>query len=105
MDFVANFDGNEREPLVLPARLPTLLLNGATGIAVGMATSIPPHNLGEVVDALVALIDNPNITDEALYKIIPAPDFPTGGLIIGLGDVHKMYKTGHGRIVMRAKVT
>lgn len=103
VDFVANFDGNEKEPVVLPARLPTLLLNGASGIAVGMATSIPPHNLGEVVDALVALIDNPNITDEELYKIIPAPDFPTGALIVGLTDVHRMYRTGHGRIVMRAK--
>lgn len=102
VDFVANFDGNEEEPLVLPARLPMLLLNGASGIAVGMATSIPPHNLGELADAIVAIIDNPSLTDEELFKIIPAPDFPTGGKIMGSSAAKTLYQTGHGSIVMRA---
>ena len=77
VDFVSNFDGNEMEPLVLPARVPMLLLNGASGIAVGMATNIPPHNLGELCDGVVALIDNPSLSEEELIKFIPAPDFPT----------------------------
>ena len=103
VDFVANFDGNEMEPLVLPARVPMLLLNGASGIAVGMATNIPPHNLGELCDGVVALVDNPAMTDKELIKIIPAPDFPTGGLIMGHAGSESMYKTGNGRIIMRAK--
>ena len=103
VDFVANFDGNEMEPLVLPARVPMLLLNGASGIAVGMATNIPPHNLGELCDGVVALVDNPAMTDNELIKIIPAPDFPTGGLIMGRAGAESMYKTGNGRIIMRAK--
>ena len=82
------------EPLVLPARVPMLLLNGASGIAVGMATNIPPHNLGELCDAVVALVQNPEISDEALFKIIPAPDFPTGGQIMGLAGAEELYKTG-----------
>ena len=94
VDFQANFDGNEMEPLVLPARVPMLLLNGASGIAVGMATNIPPHNLGELCDAVVALVQNPEISDEALFKIIPAPDFPTGGQIMGLAGAEELYKTG-----------
>ena len=94
VDFQANFDGNEMEPLVLPARVQMLLLNGASGIAVGMATNIPPHNLGELCDAVVALVQNPEISDEALFKIIPAPDFPTGGQIMGLAGAEELYKTG-----------
>lgn len=101
--FVSNFDGNEEEPLVLPARLPMLLLNGASGIAVGMATNIPPHNLGELADAVIALIDDPKLSDDKLYSIIPAPDFPTGGSILGYSGARKMYETGHGSIVLRAK--
>eukprot|EP01038_Epipyxis_sp_PR26KG_P009141 gene9141-12327_t len=103
VDFQPNFDGNEEEPLVLPARLPMLLLNGASGIAVGMATNIPPHNLGELCNAIIALVDNPNLSDEQLFKIIPAPDFPTGGKIIGTSGIHKMYQTGHGSLILRAK--
>src|SRR5438094_10503175 len=83
VDFQPNYDGNEHEPVVLPARFPNLLVNGAGGIAVGMATNIPPHNLGEVVDAAIALIDNPALTIEQLTEIIPGPDFPTGGIILG----------------------
>ncbi len=103
VDFIPNFDGNEVEPLVLPARLPMLLLNGATGIAVGMATNIPPHNLGEVVDATLALIEDPELAEDQLLRLLPAPDFPTGGEIMGLEGPQKMYKTGTGSIVMRAK--
>lgn len=102
VDFVPNFDGNEEEPLVLPARLPMLLLNGASGIAVGMATSIPPHNLGELADAIVAIIDKPQLSEEELLKIIPAPDFPTGGKILGGSGSKSLYQTGHGSIIMRA---
>ncbi len=102
VDFVPNFDGNEDEPLVLPARLPMLLLNGGSGIAVGMATNIPPHNLGELVSATVALIRNPHIPDADLMKIIPAPDFPTGGRIMGLNGARKLYDTGNGGVVGRA---
>lgn len=102
VDFTPNFDGNEEEPIVLPAKLPMLLLTGASGIAVGMATNIPPHNLGEVCDAVVALIDNPELSFEELTKIIPAPDFPTGGKILGTEGSKVLYSTGNGRVQMRA---
>ncbi|MBV1702473.1 MAG: DNA gyrase subunit A [Hyphomicrobiales bacterium] len=105
VDFQDNYDGKEREPVVLPARFPNLLVNGAGGIAVGMATNIPPHNLGEVIDAIVALIDNPDIDFEELLKIVPGPDFPTGGAILGRGGIRAAYSTGRGSILMRAKVT
>ena len=104
VDFQANYDGNEREPVVLPARFPNLLANGAGGIAVGMATNIPPHNLGEVIDACVALIDNPALGIEDLIGIIPGPDFPTGGVILGRQGIRAAYHTGRGSIVMRGKV-
>ena len=103
VDFQDNYDASEREPRVLPARYPNLLVNGAGGIAVGMATNIPPHNLGEVIDGCVALIDNPEITVEDLIEIIPGPDFPTGGLIMGRTGARNAYHTGRGSIVMRAK--
>lgn len=103
VDFVPNFDGNEIEPLVLPAKLPLLLLNGASGIAVGMATNIPPHNLGELCDAINALIVDPDLSDEKLFELIPAPDFPTGGQIMGAGTIKKLYETGHGSCILRAK--
>jgi DNA gyrase subunit A len=103
VDFQDNYDASEREPRVLPARYPNLLVNGAGGIAVGMATNIPPHNLGEVIDGCVALIDNPDITVEDLIEIIPGPDFPTGGLIMGRTGARNAYHTGRGSIVMRAK--
>jgi DNA gyrase subunit A len=104
VDFQENYDGSEKEPVVLPARFPNLLVNGAGGIAVGMATNIPPHNLGEVIDAAVALIDNPAITIDELIKIVPGPDFPTGGIILGRDGIHSAYKEGRGSIVMRGKV-
>ncbi|MET3590086.1 DNA gyrase subunit A [Bartonella silvatica] len=104
VDFQDNYDGREREPVVLPARFPNLLVNGSGGIAVGMATNIPPHNLGEVVDACIALIDNPNITLDEVIEIIPGPDFPTGGIILGHSGVRSAYETGRGSIIMRAKV-
>ena len=94
--FQANYDGSEHEPLVLPARFPNLLVNGAGGIAVGMATNIPPHNLGEVVDATIAMIDNPEITDEELIEIVPGPDFPTGGLILGRAGSKAALLLGRG---------
>jgi len=103
VDFAPNFDGNEVEPLVLPARVPMLLLNGATGIAVGMATNVPPHNLGEVLDGTLALIEDPSLSDDKLLRLIPAPDFPTGGDIMGLEGPRKLYTNGSGSIVMRAK--
>ncbi len=103
VDFAPNYDGSEKEPTVLPARLPNLLVNGATGIAVGMATNIPPHNLNEVVDACLHLLKNPGATVEELMEIVPAPDFPTAGIIYGLSGVREGYRTGRGRIVMRAK--
>ena len=103
VDFQDNYDGNEREPVVLPSRFPNILVNGATGIAVGMATSIPPHNLGEVIDALLALIKNPDISIEGLMNFIKGPDFPTGGCIMGLSQVRKAYMTGNGAITIRAK--
>ncbi|KAG5188528.1 DNA topoisomerase IV, ATP/GTP binding site [Tribonema minus] len=102
VDFVPNFDGNEQEPVVLPARLPILLLNGATGIAVGMATNIPPHNLGELTDACVALIKDPELPEADLFKIVPAPDFPSGGTIMGLAGARKMYTTSNGSVTLRA---
>jgi len=101
VDFVDNFDGSEQEPAVLPAQLPMLLLNGSTGIAVGMATNIPPHNLNEVVDGAIALIDNPNLPDDDLLKLIPAPDFPTGGIIMNEEGVREAYLTGKGSITIR----
>ena len=104
VDFQANYDGNEREPVVLPARFPNLLVNGAGGIAVGMATNIPPHNLGEIVDATVALIDNPEMGIEELIGIVPGPDFPTGGIILGRVGIRGAYHLGRGSIVMRGKV-
>jgi DNA gyrase subunit A len=103
VDFIPNFDGTESEPVVLPSRLPMLLLNGASGIAVGMATNIPPHNLNELCDAMVAMIKTPEITPEELLKFVPAPDFPTGGLIMGTDGAKSMYMTGHGSVTMRAK--
>lgn len=103
IDYQANYDGNEKEPIVLPARIPNLLLNGASGIAVGMATNIPPHQLGETIDAVIALSENPAITTEELMEIIPGPDFPTGGLILGRSGIRRAYETGRGSITVRAK--
>ncbi|GLK69385.1 DNA gyrase subunit A [Hansschlegelia plantiphila] len=105
VDFQDNYDGSEREPTVLPAKFPNLLVNGAGGIAVGMATNIPPHNLGEVVDACVALIENPELDLEALLEIVPGPDFPTAGRILGRSGIRSAYATGRGSIVMRGTVT
>ncbi len=101
VDFIDNFDSSQQEPVVLPAQLPVLLLNGCSGIAVGMATNVPPHNLGEVVDGLIALIDNPELADEKLWKLIPGPDFPTGGEIIEQAGIREAYTTGRGSIVVR----
>ncbi len=103
VDFQDNYDGKDREPTVLPARFPNMLVNGAGGIAVGMATNIPPHNLGEVIDGTLAMIDNPDISTEALMEIIPAPDFPTGGVILGRSGARKAYLEGRGSVVIRAK--
>ena len=103
VDFVPNYDGKELEPSVLPSRIPNLLLNGSSGIAVGMATNMPPHNLTEVVDACVALLKKPELTIDELIKIIPAPDFPTAGIIYGNEGVHEGYRTGRGRVVMRGR--
>ena len=103
VDFQDNYDGKDREPTVLPARFPNMLVNGAGGIAVGMATNIPPHNLGEVIDGTLALIDNPDLSVEALIEIIPAPDFPTGGIILGRSGARKAYLEGRGSVIMRAK--
>ena len=104
VDFQDNYDGNEKEPVVLPARFPNLLVNGAGGIAVGMATNIPPHNLGEVVDGCIALINDPATSIEDLINIIPGPDFPTGGIILGRAGIRAAYHLGRGSIVMRGKV-
>jgi DNA gyrase subunit A len=104
VDFTPNYDNSDREPSVLPAKFPNLLVNGAGGIAVGMATNIPPHNLGEVVDACVALIDNPSLSIDELINIIPGPDFPTGGIILGRQGIRSAYHLGRGSIVMRGKV-
>lgn len=103
VDFVDNYDANEREPLVLPARFPNLLVNGATGIAVGMATNIPPHNLGETIDAVKLVMDNPEVTTKALMEVLPGPDFPTGALVMGKSGIHKAYETGKGSIVLRSR--
>src|SRR5690606_31127828 len=103
VDFVPNFDDSLQQPAVLPARFPNLLVNGASGIAVGMATNIPPHNLGEVIDGLVAMIDNPDVTIEELMKKIKGPDFPTGGQIMGRSGIEEAYRTGRGRLRVRAK--
>ena len=103
VDFVPNYDGKEMEPTALPTRVPNLLINGSSGIAVGMATNIPPHNLVEVVDAGLALLANPDISIDELIEIIPAPDFPTAGIIYGLAGVHQGYRTGRGRVIMRAR--
>ncbi len=103
VDFRANYDESEHEPVVLPARIPNLLVNGAGGIAVGMATNIPPHNLGEIVDACLAMIDNPEITTEEIMGIVPGPDFPTGGQILGRNGIYSAYTTGNGSVMMRAK--
>ena len=103
VDFGPNYDGSEKEPLVLPSRLPNLLVNGSGGIAVGMATNIPPHNLNEVVDACLHLLRNPEATIDELMEIVPAPDFPTAGIIYGINGVKEGYRTGRGKVVMRAK--
>ena len=103
VDFGPNYDGSEKEPLVLPSRIPNLLVNGSGGIAVGMATNIPPHNLNEVVDACLHMLRNPEASIEELMEIIPAPDFPTAGIIYGISGVKEGYRTGRGRVVMRAK--
>jgi DNA gyrase subunit A len=105
VDFADNFDGSQQEPTVLPARVPQLLLNGSSGIAVGMATNIPPHNLGEVVDGLIALIANPDLTDLELMQYIPGPDFPTGAQILGVSPIREAYQTGRGSIIMRGVAT
>ncbi|MGY4798186.1 DNA gyrase subunit A [Lysinibacillus sp. FSL K6-0057] len=104
IDYTDNYDGSEKEPVVLPSRYPNLLVNGAAGIAVGMATNIPPHQLGETIDAVIALSENPAITTEELMEIIPGPDFPTGGLILGRSGIRRAYETGRGSIIIRAKV-
>ncbi len=103
VDFQDNYDGRDREPVVLPARFPNMLVNGAGGIAVGMATNIPPHNLGEVVDATLALIEDPDLTSERLMAYVPAPDFPTGGVILGRSGARKAYLEGRGSVIIRAK--
>lgn len=104
IDFGPNYDGSEQEPLILPAKIPNLLINGAAGIAVGMATNIPPHNLSEVVSACLALLDSPELTIDDIIDIIPAPDFPTAGIIYGTAGVKEGYRTGRGRVIMRARV-
>ena len=103
VDFADNYDASEREPMVLPARFPNLLVNGATGIAVGMATNIPPHNLGETIDAVKLMMDNPDVTTRELMEVLPGPDFPTGALVMGKSGIHKAYETGKGSIVLRSR--
>lgn len=103
VDFADNYDSSEREPLVLPSRFPNLLVNGATGIAVGMATNIPPHNLGETIDAVKLIMDNPDVTTHDLMEVLPGPDFPTGALVMGRSGIHRAYETGKGSIVLRAR--
>ncbi|QQT06413.1 DNA gyrase subunit A [Streptococcus constellatus] len=103
VDFADNYDSSEREPLVLPSRFPNLLVNGATGIAVGMATNIPPHNLGETIDAVKLVMDNPDVTTRDLMEVLPGPDFPTGALVMGRSGIHHAYETGKGSIVLRAR--
>jgi DNA gyrase subunit A len=104
VDYQDNYDGQEREPIVLPSRYPNLLVNGTTGIAVGMATNIPPHHLGETIDAVLALADNPAISTEELMEIIPGPDFPTGGIILGRSGIRRAYETGRGSVIIRGRV-
>ena len=104
VDFQSNYDDTEKEPVVLPARFPNLLVNGTTGIAVGMATNIPPHNLSEVVAAIDLLMDNPDVTTNELMEVLPGPDFPTGGLVMGKSGIRRAYETGKGSITVRAKV-
>ncbi|MCC6715451.1 MAG: DNA gyrase subunit A, partial [Gammaproteobacteria bacterium] len=103
VEFVPNYDGKEEEPAILPARIPNLLVNGSTGIAVGMATNIPPHNLREVVDACIAMVDDPDIDIDALMQIVPGPDFPTAGIISGVAGIREAYRTGRGRLYVRAR--
>ncbi|MEO8530119.1 MAG: DNA gyrase subunit A, partial [Deltaproteobacteria bacterium] len=103
VDFQDNYDGKDQEPTVLPARFPNMLVNGAGGIAVGMATNIPPHNLGEVIDGTLALIENPDLTSEELMQYIPGPDFPTGGIILGRSGIRKAYLEGRGSVWIRAR--
>ncbi|MCE5387050.1 MAG: DNA gyrase subunit A [Acidithiobacillus sp.] len=103
VDFGPNYDEKEMEPLVLPARIPNLLINGSAGIAVGMATNIPPHNLGEILAACIALVDDPDLSEEDLFSLVPAPDFPTAGLILGQEGAREAYRTGRGRVIMRAR--
>lgn len=103
VDFTDNYDGSEKEPVVLPARIPQLLVNGSSGIAVGMATNIPPHNLGEVIDAVVLMIDNPEVSLDELIKVLPGPDFPTAGLILGTQGIRQAYETGRGSLKVRAR--
>ena len=103
VDFVPNYDNSEHEPAVLPARFPNLLVNGSAGIAVGMATNIPPHNLREVIDACLAVIENPMITVDELMALVPGPDFPTAALINGVRGIREGYRTGRGRVLMRAR--
>lgn len=105
VDFVPNYDGTQQQPVVLPARIPNLLINGASGIAVGMATNIPPHNLGEIIDALVLLIDKPDASDEDLLAVVKGPDFPTGGIIMGTQGIREAYLTGRGHIRVRARLS
>jgi DNA gyrase subunit A len=105
VDMIPNYDGNEEEPVVLPARIPNLLINGATGIAVGMTTNIPPHNLREITSAVVHLIENPEATAEDLLELVQGPDFPTGGIIMGRAGIKQAYATGHGKIIVRARHT
>ena len=102
VDYADNFDGSQQEPTVLPARIPQLLLNGSAGIAVGMATNIPPHNLSELIDGLMALIKNPEISEQELITLIPGPDFPTGGQILGRTGIRETYLTGRGSVTMRS---
>jgi DNA gyrase subunit A len=105
VDFTPNFDESLTEPMILPAKIPNLLVNGSSGIAVGMATNIPPHNMTEVVNAIIATIDNPDVTVKELSKIVTGPDFPTGGMIVGRDGIRKAYETGRGQIVMRARAS
>ena len=105
VDYVPNYDGTELIPVVMPTRVPNLLVNGSSGIAVGMATNIPPHNLGEVIRACVALIDNPELSVEDLMEYIPGPDFPTAAIINGRAGILSAYRTGRGRIYVRARAT
>lgn len=104
VSFIPNFDESKFEPTVLPSRVPNLLVNGSTGIAVGMATSVPPHNLGEIVDAVIEILKNPETSEECLFDLVPAPDFPTGGIICGRSGIIKAYRTGHGKVILRGVV-